>query len=99
MQNVLIFGGSGLIGSRVIELLSNKYQIFAPSHLGVNVSDKKQIEQIINKSKPNYIIYAAGLTSVDEAEKFPKFAYSLNVQAPGKFLCLIYASKTCSIDN
>jgi len=83
MQNVLIFGGSGLIGSRVIELLSNKYQIFAPSHLGVNVSDKKQIEQIINKSKPNYIIYAAGLTSVDEAEKFPKFAYSLNVQAPG----------------
>lgn len=82
MLKVLIFGGSGLIGSRVRELLGFKYQIFAPSHLQVDVVDKKQIEQIIKRSKPNYIIYAAGLTSIDKAEQYPKLAYSLNVQAP-----------------
>ncbi|TSC88547.1 MAG: dTDP-4-dehydrorhamnose reductase [Microgenomates group bacterium Gr01-1014_7] len=82
MLKVLIFGGSGLIGSRVRELLSLKYQIVAPSHLQIDVSNNKQIEQIIKRSKPNYIIYAAGLTSMDEAEKFPELAYSLNVHAP-----------------
>lgn len=82
MLKVLVFGGSGLIGSRIKELLKVKYQIISPSHLQVDITDKKQIEHIIKKSKPNYIIYAAGITSVDEAEQFPKLAYSMNVQAP-----------------
>lgn len=82
MLKILIFGGSGLVGSRIRELLSLKYQIIAPSHLQVDVADKKQIEQIIKTSKPNYIIYATGLTSVDEAEQYPKLAYLLNVKAP-----------------
>lgn len=82
MLKVLVFGGSGLIGSRIRQLLQTKYQIIAPSHLQVDVGNKKQIEQIINKSKPNYIIYATGLSSLDQAEQYPELAYLLNAQAP-----------------
>ncbi len=82
MLRVLVFGGSGLIGSRIEQLLQTKYQIITPSHLQVDVNNKKQIEQIINKSKPNYIIYATGLSSLDQAEQYPKLAYLLNAQAP-----------------
>lgn len=82
MLKVLVFGGSGLIGSGIRQLLQTKYQIIAPSHLQVDVGNKKQIEQIINKSKPNYIIYATGLSSLDQAEQYPKLAYLLNAQAP-----------------
>ena len=82
MLKILIFGGSGLVGSRIRELLGAKYQIIAPSHLQADVVDKKQIKQIIKSSKPDYIIYAAGLVSVDEAEQYPKLAHLLNVQSP-----------------
>jgi len=91
MLKVLVFGGSGLIGSRIRQLLQTKYQIIAPSHLRVDVSNKKQIEQIINKSKPNYIIYATGLSSLDQAEQYPKLAYLLNAQAPA-FIAKLAAS-------
>lgn len=91
MLKVLIFGGSGLVGSRIRELLGVKYQIIAPSHLQVDVADKKQIEQIIKTSKPNYIIYATGLTSVDEAKQDTKLAYLLNAKAPA-FIAKLAAS-------
>ena len=82
MLKVLIFGGSGLIGSRIRQILDFKYRIIAPSHIQVDLIDKQQIEKIIKKSKPNYIIYAAGITSVDEAEKHPELTNLLNVQSP-----------------
>lgn len=82
MLKVLVFGGSGLIGSRIRQLLRTKYQIIAPSHLQVDVGNKKQIGQIIKTSKPNYIIYATGLSNPDQAEQYPKLAYLLNAQAP-----------------
>lgn len=82
MLKVLIFGGSGLIGSRIRQLLQTKYQIIAPSHLEVDVGNKKQIEQIIKTSKPNYIIYASGLTNPDQAEQSHKLAHLLNTSAP-----------------
>lgn len=82
MLKVLIFGGSGLIGSRIRQLLQTKYQIIAPSHQQVDVNNKKQIEQIIKTSKPNYIIYATGFTNPDQAERNPNLAYLLNAHAP-----------------
>lgn len=82
MLKILIFGGSGLIGERIRQLLAVKCQIFAPTHLQVDVTNKEQVEQIIEKSKPNYIIYATGLSNPDKAEQDPKLAYLLNAQAP-----------------
>lgn len=82
MLKVLIFGGSGLVGSRIRQLLRVKYQIIAPSHQQVDVGNKKQIRQIIKTSKPNYIIYATGLSNPDQAEQYTKLADLLNAKAP-----------------
>lgn len=82
MLKVLIFGGSGLVGSRIKELLTDKYKIIIPPHQQVDVTSKGQIEQTIKRSEPDYIVYAAGIASLDEAEKNPKSAYALNSKAP-----------------
>lgn len=79
---ILLFGGNGLIGSRLRQLLGSKYQITAPSHQKVDVTNKIQVEKIIQTLKPYYIVYATGLTSVDIAEESPKLAYLLNAKVP-----------------
>lgn len=81
-MKILLFGGSGLIGFRIRQLLGDKYQISAPSRSEVNVTDKIQVYKFIELLKPDYIIYSAGLTSVDEAEQNPKLAYLLNAEVP-----------------
>lgn len=90
---ILVFGGSGLVGSRISQLLGIKYKIIAPSRLQVDVTNKDKTEQIIKKSNPDYIIYAAGLTNVDKAENYPKIAFSLNAKAPA-----LIAKYTASMD-
>lgn len=79
---VLLFGGSGLVGSGIKQLLATKFQIIAPSHLEIDVTRKRQIEKILSSLKPDYIIYSVGLTSVDQAEENPKLAYLLNAKSP-----------------
>lgn len=81
-MKILLFGGSGLIGSRIRQLLGDKYRISAPSHSEIDVTDKIQVDTFIKLKRPDYIIYAAGLTSVDEAEINSKPAYLLNSQVP-----------------
>lgn len=81
-MKILLFGGSGLIGSRLIELLEFEYNIVAPSHHQLDLTDRSKIEHFIQTLEPDYIIYAAGLTSVDIAEQDPKLAYLLNAEVP-----------------
>lgn len=92
-MKILLFGGSGLIGSRLIELLESEYNIVAPSHHQLDLTDRSKVEHFIQTLEPGYIIYAAGLTSVDIAEQDPKLAYLLNAQTPA-----FIAKKAASFD-
>lgn len=83
MQKILLFGGSGLVGSRFIQLLHDQYKIIAPRHSSLDVNNHQSVAQFISRLKPDRIIYSAGLTSVDQAEKNPDLAFSLNFKAPG----------------
>lgn len=82
MKKILLFGGSGLVGTGLKKLLSDRYQIKAPTHAEVDVTKKEQIFKIIEETHPDYIIYVVGLSSMDMAEQEPEFAYSLNSNAP-----------------
>ncbi len=81
-KRILLFGGSGLVGSRIIKLLNNRFQIIAPPHMKVDVTQRAQVDKIIEQVLPDHIIYAVGLTSVDKAEENSKLAYLLNTKAP-----------------
>lgn len=79
---ILLFGGSGLVGSSIKQLLATKFQIIVPTRLQLDVTTKRQVEKILISLRPDYIIYSVGLTSVDQAEENPKLAYLLNNEAP-----------------
>ncbi len=82
MRKIIIYGSSGLVGSRVAEKFKTKYQIIIPSHLEVDITKKEQIVNHICHISPDLIIYAVGLTSVDACQKEPKKAEVLNAKGP-----------------
>lgn len=81
IKTILLYGGSGLVGSRINEMLGKEFKIISPTHDEVDVTNKEKLKENIYKVKPDYIIYAAGLTKVDQAEENPDLAFQLNTQA------------------
>lgn len=82
MKKILLFGGSGLVGYGIKQLLSDRYHIKAPTHSEVDVTKRDQVIRMIEKSSPDNIIYAVGLASIDRAERDPELANLLNAKAP-----------------
>lgn len=81
-EKVLIYGGSGQIGSRAAQLLPAKFDIIAPSSKEVDVTNRGQVEKNIHTAHPDHILYAVGFTSIDKAPEQPADSYLLNAGAP-----------------
>jgi len=95
IQNILITGGAGYIGSHVAEvLLKNKKNIFIVDNLStgfkklinkkskfynIDILNSKKIKEIINKNKIDSVIHLAAVLSVGESEKNPKKYKNINV--------------------
>lgn len=104
---MLIFGGSGMLGSRIFSTFSGKYIIDSPSSSELNLYDKKAVEKKINKGNYSHIIYSAGLTSQEKAEENRSEALYLNYDvvklislcAKKKDIPLIYFSTDAVFDG
>ncbi len=74
-MKILIFGGSGLLGSALRSyFLKNKYNVFTTSNRNkadflINKLSKEKFKKIIQKIRPNIIINCIALTDVDKCEK------------------------------
>jgi UDP-glucose 4-epimerase len=95
MKNILITGGAGYIGSHIAEVLNkSKKKIFIVDNLStgfkklinkknvfykVNISNTKEIRNIIIKNKIDSVIHLAGSLIISVGEKYPKLYYKNNV--------------------
>lgn len=70
-QNSIIGTGlSGLVGSRIVELLSSKYQFEDISRkTGTDISDKEAVLERLKNSDAEYVLHMAAYTNVDGAEE------------------------------
>tara|TARA_B110000027_G_scaffold132656_1_gene159303 strand:+ start:1182 stop:2075 length:894 start_codon:yes stop_codon:yes gene_type:complete len=82
MIKILILGSSGILGKYLYKKLksNNKINLF---HTGIkkrklDATNKKQLETLINNTKPNLIINTIGLTNVDECENNSKISKQIN---------------------
>jgi dTDP-4-dehydrorhamnose reductase len=115
-KKILITGGTGLLGSALIEELGYLYDCIPlakssipDNGVKVNLTDKNESNNILNKIFPDIVIHAAALTDVDNCEKNLKSAFQLNVQATryivdwilkqNKSIRLIYISTDSVYDN
>ena len=69
MERVLLFGGSGILGTEILRVLQNeKFHYVAPRSSDVDIRDKYQVIALVQKFKPTWIINCAAWTNVDDAE-------------------------------
>lgn len=84
MKKILVFGGSGLVGSRFIKLNKDKFEIDAPNASKVDILNKNQLLGFVENLKPEIVINFAAFTNVQEAEKQKGqkggFCYQVNVE-------------------
>ena len=86
MKTVFIAGGTGLLGSYLVQYLKkNNFNVIAHGYSNAqhcvcaDLTNLSQTTNILNKIAPDYIINLSALTNVDECEKSPQKAYLLNV--------------------
>lgn len=85
-QKILLYGISGMVGSRIGQVLGEKFKIIAPPHSHLDVTNRRLVQQNIEDVRPNQIIYAAGITKVDYAQTHPAETFLLNAQAV-RYIC------------
>lgn len=81
-RKILLYGGTGFVGSAIADAFKDVYTIVAPSHTEVDMADFYHLKENIFQTKPDLIIYATGLASVDRCEQEPELACLLNTKVP-----------------
>ncbi len=67
-MKILVFGGSGLVGSKFIELYSKVFAIYAPLIAEIDILNKDQVKKIVEDFDPGTVINFAAFTNVEGAE-------------------------------
>lgn len=80
-QKLLVYGITGLVGTRIGQLLSNKYNLVGPPHSLLDLKNRRVISQNLYDTKPDKILYCAGITKVDQAQLNKKLAFDINFKA------------------
>jgi dTDP-4-dehydrorhamnose reductase len=65
---VAVLGGSGLVGSRLLQLWADGYEVIAPSHAELDVLDAHALEAFISATPAESVINLAAWADVDGAE-------------------------------
>ncbi|WP_414657598.1 SDR family oxidoreductase [Deinococcus sp. VB343] len=77
LPTILMTGGNGRLGSELRALLP---QIMAPSSKELDVTDAPQVQEVIERVRPQLIVHAAAYTNVSKAEKERERCWAINVE-------------------
>ncbi len=95
-KTILVTGSNGLLGQKLVKLITdkNEYQLIATAkgdnrlpadedyiYQSLDITNKEEIENLITKVNPNYIIHTAAMTNVDQCESEKEACIKLNVDA------------------
>ena len=80
-MKILITGAAGLVGSHLARTLAPEHDVAALKHSDLDITDRGAVHQIVARFKPE-VIYNCAVLQVDECEKNPAKAESVNVHGP-----------------
>lgn len=78
-MKIAITGSTGLVGSRIVELLKNDIEFIAFTQDTLDITNQEQVESTLLNQHYDLFLHLAAYTHVDRAEAEKKQAYALNV--------------------
>ena len=106
-MKILITGSNGLLGQKLIALLNQdeSFRVIATSHRPLvvpikngehrvmDITDREQVLEVINQTKPDVVIHTAAMTNVDQCELEQEACLLTNVTA------VKYIIEACAKNN
>jgi dTDP-4-dehydrorhamnose reductase len=88
MEKLIVTGASGLLGSKIVELASEDYEVtplyntkqLHPNSFKLDITDPKRVLSLFNELKPKIVIHTASETNVDKCETEKEHARKINVE-------------------
>lgn len=80
MKKILVTGASGFVGSRIIARWRNEYNILAPSHTELDITDYDSVSSYFMQNSPDVVVHLAALSNTWYCEQHEDESYRVNVE-------------------
>ncbi len=81
MKRLLVTGASGFMGSRVVEIYRGKYEIYAPRHGELDITDEEGVISRLRDWRPDYVVHCAAISDIGRCDREPERSWRINVDA------------------
>ena len=89
-MKILILGAGGQIGSALVKILKDDYEIETATRKNLDCENINEVKRYFKKKHFDLIINGVAYTRVDQAEEEPKRAYKLNALFPKMLAQIAY---------
>jgi len=93
MIKVAVSGAKGLIGARLVELWQNKFKVIPLDRTEFDITDKKAVQDYLEKVDFDFFLHLAAYTNVDRAEKEKDKAQQINVEGTRNLFNIVWRKK------
>ncbi len=77
-MKVLITGSNGMLGSDLVKVLENEHELITTTSKILDITDKENTVNFIEKNNPDIVINCAAYTNVDGCEENVDLAFKVN---------------------
>ena len=91
IMTILVFGSSGQLAQSLRDTKQNKKPFFVDRTI-CDLADPNQVDFILERKKPDFIINAAAYTAVDKAEEEPELVRQVNEKSVRRMAAFAHAN-------
>ena len=80
MKRLLVTGASGFMGSRVADFYRGKYEVCAPGHGELDITDEVGVIARFRDWRPDYVVHCAAISDIGQCDREPERSRRINVE-------------------